>query len=144
MRYTKYLSILSLCLCSALSVQAADRPSIAQIVRNPKSFIGKTIEFQSAHCVDDPKAGFICLLKSPSHTIRIEAGALGMAGGDEVAERLIGPCKGRQNLESSTCQFDIEITPASALTEAAMTEFEGERVTKLYSGVINMRTIRRR
>ncbi|MGX9981950.1 hypothetical protein [Methylobacterium fujisawaense] len=123
---------------------ALDHPSVAAVAAAPKSFIGKSIGFRAASCVDDPKGGFICRVTSGSHVLRIEASALGAAGGDLVAERLIGPCKGRDQLDSPTCRFDIEIEPRSAQDEATVAEFEGERATRLYSGVIQMRLASRR
>lgn len=133
--------------CAALISSVAlavERPSLAKVAVAPKAYVGKAIGFRGASCVDDPKGGFVCRLRSGEHALRIDAGALGPAGGDVVAERLIGPCKGLDKLGSSECRFDVEIEPTSAQDEATMAEFERERVTRFYSGVINMRIAGRR
>lgn len=131
----------------ALTVTAAhaiDRPSVVAIAASPKTYVGKSIGFRGAACFDDPKGDFICRVTGGGHVLRIEAGSLGMPGGDAVAERLIGLCKGRDKLESPACRFDIEIEPRSAQDEATMAEFEGERVTRFYSGTIEMRVAGKR
>lgn len=118
---------------------ATERPSVASVAANPKAFVGKRIGFRNASCVDQPKGGFLCLITESGRALRIDAMGLGASGGDIVAERLVGPCKGRDKIGAVVCKFDIEIEPLSAQNEAVMLEFEGERVTRFVVGVIQMR-----
>jgi hypothetical protein len=123
---------------------AVERPSVPAIAASPQSFVGKSIGFRGASCVDDPKGGFLCLVTGGGRTLLVEAGSLGLAGGNLVAERLVDSCKGREKLISPSCRFDIEIEPRSAQSEATMSEFEGRKLTRLYSGGIEMRIAHRR
>ena len=129
---------------STTAAIAIERPSVPAVAAAPNSFIGKQIAFRNAPCASDPKAGFVCRITAGGHTLRIEAGALGISGGDVVGELLIGPCKGLDKIGSPNCRFDVEIEPRSAQTEAVMLEFEGERVTRLYTGDIEMRAVGKR
>ena len=129
---------------SATAAIAIERPTVPAVAAAPKSFLEKQIAFRNAPCASDPKAGFVCRITAGGHTLRIDADGLGASGGDIVGELLIGPCKGLDKIGSPTCRFDVEIKPRSAQTEAVMLEFEGERVARLYTGVIEMRAVGKR
>ncbi|WP_133769190.1 hypothetical protein [Enterovirga rhinocerotis] len=117
---------------------AADFADAAKVAAAPRPFIGRTIVFQGAQCADTVRGHFRCLIGRGSRSIRIEASSLGPTTSDEIAEKLIGPCKGEDKLASASCRFTIEITVTSAVSAQAGAKF-GEPWTHLFSNSIEMR-----
>jgi len=127
----------------ANQVSALETPDPRQLIDSPRSFLERTIQVRNVACVDRPRDGFLCIGTFGGKALRIESSALGAQTTGAIAGRLIGPCKGLENLEKPACRFDVEVTPRSVQSEQVMLEFEGIRATRIYSGAIEMREARR-
>lgn len=120
------------------------RVSQRQLVDAPKSYVGRKIVLSGIGCVDDAKSGFLCVAIVGGQALRVEAGALGAKTKLEIAERLIGDCKGTANLTRSACRVDAEIEPANAYKDVMETSSGTMPIVVVYSPQIEMYEPRRR
>lgn len=91
-------------------------------IEDPRSYLGKTVRIGPINCVDNPSGGFICLTVARNQGFRIDASYLGEKTAQNIAEKLIGECKGTANLTSRRCEFEAEITPVGVDRDTVETD----------------------
>lgn len=118
----KTVGMVMLALAGMSGAAAAEqRVSARQLAEAPKDYVGRTIVVSGIGCVDDPKGGFVCIATVGGRAVRIEASVLGAKTRQEIAERLIGACKGLGSLSRPACRVDAEIEPRNVITETIET-----------------------
>ena len=120
------------------------RVSLRQLAEAPKDYVGRTIVVSGIGCVDDPKDGFVCVATVGGRAVRIEASVLGAKTRQEIAERLIGACKGLSNLSRPACRVDAEIEPRNAYVDTVETPDGSKAGIVVNSGAIDMYAPKRR
>lgn len=111
---------------------------LAKILRDARAYHGKEVHLQGASCVDKGKGGFVCVLTEKGRPVMISASALGAETITDIAEDLIGPCKGTANLGSRECRFNIQIKPTNSAREMIETTAGSQQVISIYSATIDM------
>ncbi|KQP16615.1 hypothetical protein [Methylobacterium sp. Leaf93] len=115
--------------------------SVPDLIANPAKRIGESIVIRRIRCVDPGGAGLVCVAVRGRLTLRIEASLLGPFTKVDIAEKLIGLCKGEAKLDAAACTFDILITPKTTRQD----DGTGGRgtVTVIYGNEIEMYAPRR-
>lgn len=116
--------------------------SAANVLKDSRAYLNSLVHLRGAACVDPGGAGFVCVING-SEIIQIRGSALGPDTPIDIAEDLIGPCKGTANLTSDKCRFDIEVTPMSARKSMVELGAGTRQVLVLESHMVDMYRPRR-